>query len=298
MPVRVGAGDGAAAEQIARLADCSRSDVWCATICATVQYRSRVLERHRRCGSAPAARIAGVDSNTSQSMSSAPCAWSAASSRCGSGGGSPSGRAGCAMRNGASASAVTIHGETDVRKLLPRNGPSGCNSHDWMSRADQSFSRQKPAICSRRFADRNRLVLPIAGADPHAEFQLVVEIAARPERRRRLGPAACAGRSAAAHPRPTAAPTTRGCDRRPARTCSSASADCRAVRSGRPCARDGCRRRSRCSRRSPPAGASCTRRRHAAGATPCRAHRCRLQEYRTVAGAMPCARSPAAPAAD
>ncbi len=50
------------------------------------------------------------------------------------------------MRNGASASGVTTHGETVVRKLLPRNGPSGCASQPWMSRADQSLSRQKPAM--------------------------------------------------------------------------------------------------------------------------------------------------------
>ena len=47
-------------------------------------------------------------------------------------------------RNGASASIVTIHGETVVAKFLPRNGPSGAISQAWMSRADQSLSRQMP----------------------------------------------------------------------------------------------------------------------------------------------------------
>ena len=145
-----------------------------------------------------------------------------------------------------------------VRKLFPRNGPSGCDSHDWMSRADQSFSRQKPAMCSRRLADRDRLALPVAAPDPHAEFQFVVEIAAWPERRRRLARQLALARSAAARPRPTAAPTRRGCDRRRARICSSASADCRGAKSGRPCARDGCRRRNPCSRRRRPADAACS----------------------------------------
>ena len=44
------------------------------------------------------------------------------------------------------ASAVTIHGETEVEKLFARNGPSGADSQVWMSRADQSFSRQNPAM--------------------------------------------------------------------------------------------------------------------------------------------------------
>ncbi len=50
------------------------------------------------------------------------------------------------MRNGASASGVMIQGEIVVQKFLARNGPSGWYSQAWMSRADQSFSRQKPAM--------------------------------------------------------------------------------------------------------------------------------------------------------
>jgi hypothetical protein len=37
---------------------------------------------------------------------------------------------------------VTIQGLTVVAKDLPRKGPSGWYSHAWMSRADQSLSRQ------------------------------------------------------------------------------------------------------------------------------------------------------------
>ncbi len=54
------------------------------------------------------------------------------------------GRANAAVRNGASASMVTIQGEMLVAKLLARNGPRGWYSHAWMSRADQSFSRHTP----------------------------------------------------------------------------------------------------------------------------------------------------------
>ena len=35
-------------------------------------------------------------------------------------------------------------GDTDVANDFPRNGPSGWYSHFWMSRADQSFSKQNP----------------------------------------------------------------------------------------------------------------------------------------------------------
>src|SRR4029450_11460811 len=41
---------------------------------------------------------------------------------------------------------VATPGEMVVKKLLPRNGPSGWYSHAWMSRADQSFSRHNPAM--------------------------------------------------------------------------------------------------------------------------------------------------------
>jgi len=52
------------------------------------------------------------------------------------------------MRNGCNVSTVTIHGDTVLAKFFDRNGPSGWYSHDWMSRADQSLTRQKPKIFS------------------------------------------------------------------------------------------------------------------------------------------------------
>ena len=97
---------------------------------------------------------------------------------------------------------MTIHGDTVEPKLLPRNGPSGCDSHCWMSRADQSLTRPSPKICSAGVGDRDRLALAVAGSDPHRELQLVIELAARPEARRRLvGQLALAARPAHRHAR-------------------------------------------------------------------------------------------------
>ena len=119
-------------------------------------------------------------------MSRPPCARSSASSRCGSGAGSPAGRANAAVWNGASASAVTTHGETVVAKFLPRNGPSGWYSQAWMSRADQSLSRQKPKICSAALPTGNGLAKLARRADVHAELELEIEIARGPVARRGL----------------------------------------------------------------------------------------------------------------
>ena len=35
-------------------------------------------------------------------------------------------------------------GDIELAKFLAKNGPSGWYSHRWISRADQSFSKQKP----------------------------------------------------------------------------------------------------------------------------------------------------------
>src|SRR5437870_1255137 len=61
--------------------------------------------------------------------------------RYGSGGGSC---VGLSVRKGSRASIVTTHGEIDVPKFLPRNGPSGTYSHAWMSRALQSLTSTMP----------------------------------------------------------------------------------------------------------------------------------------------------------
>src|SRR6266567_5494710 len=47
-----------------------------------------------------------------------------------------------------SAASGTIQGDIVVPKDLPRNGPSGTVSQDWISRADQSLMRQTPNTCS------------------------------------------------------------------------------------------------------------------------------------------------------
>src|ERR1700745_435836 len=90
--------------------------------------------------------------------------------------GPPAARGAGASRNGASASGVTTQGEMVVKKLLPRKGPSGWYSHAWMSRADQSFSRQKPAMVidethflACRICDGTRFAQLVAGADPNCE---------------------------------------------------------------------------------------------------------------------------------
>ena len=55
---------------------------------------------------------------------------------------------GAGSQYGANASGEITHVDTVVAKLFPRNGPSGRYSQDWMSRADQSLSRQYPATWS------------------------------------------------------------------------------------------------------------------------------------------------------
>ena len=50
---------------------------------------------------------------------------SALAARCGGQGGAPGSRIGRSVAKGASASAVTTQGETEVCRLLPRKGPSG-----------------------------------------------------------------------------------------------------------------------------------------------------------------------------
>src|SRR5258708_6800236 len=76
-------------------------------------------------------------------MSNAPDSRLIGESRYGSGCGSPAGRTN-ALRNGASASVVTIHGDNVLAKFFDRNGPSGWYSHGWMSRAVQSLNSASP----------------------------------------------------------------------------------------------------------------------------------------------------------
>jgi hypothetical protein len=62
--------------------------------------------------------------------------------------GSASGGVAGAVRNGSSAAIGTTHGEIDVANDLPRNGPSGVDSHACTSRALQSLSSTTPNTCS------------------------------------------------------------------------------------------------------------------------------------------------------
>ena len=61
-----------------------------------------------------------------------------------------------------SASSGTIHGEIDVANDLARNGPSGRDSQAWMSRADQSLTRNTPNTWSANWSTP----IPVPGDDP------------------------------------------------------------------------------------------------------------------------------------
>ena len=120
---------------------------WWATIWATVQYMPRNAARLTRTGARPRRRISALASHASTVTSMPPAASFAAEARCGGAGGSSAGRP-AEQRKGARASRVTTQGETLVAKLFDRNGPRGCASQAWRSRADQSFTRQSPAMRS------------------------------------------------------------------------------------------------------------------------------------------------------
>src|SRR5882724_5592477 len=102
----------------------------------------------RRYGRRRPSRISMDLMYTSMLRSMPPSFRSFSDERYGSGRGSPGGRKNAGTRYGSSASHVTTHGEIVVAKFFERNGPSGWYSHDWMSRADQSLTRQTPKICS------------------------------------------------------------------------------------------------------------------------------------------------------
>jgi hypothetical protein len=55
-------------------------------------------------------------------------------------------------RKGASASIVTIHGESVLAKFFDRKGPSGWYSQPWMSRALQSLNSAIPKTWSSALA--------------------------------------------------------------------------------------------------------------------------------------------------
>ncbi len=210
-------------------AGCSRSTVWCATICATVQYSTSPVARDRRCGAAPASRIAGVSSeHFERDVERAvrlvvPRRTDAAAAR-----DRPPGAAAAGLRNGASASAVTIHGETWCGNSSPGTGRAAAYSQrlDVARRpvVEQAEAgdmlrrlRRSGSACRARCRGRSRRRVPVRSRDCGRD--------------RRSAPAssgACAGRSAGGTGRPTAAPTKRGYDSRPARIYSSAAAGCRA----------------------------------------------------------------------
>ena len=72
------------------------------------------------------------------------------------------------------------------RSSWPGTARAAAYSHAWMSRADQSLSRQKPKMCSPASAIGTGSPSAVGRADVEAELQLVVESAARPIDRRGL----------------------------------------------------------------------------------------------------------------
>ena len=62
-----------------------------------------------------------------------------------------------------------------MAKLLARNGPRGWYSQDWMSRADQSLSRERPKMCCSARFDWDGFAERIACADVCADFQFIIE---------------------------------------------------------------------------------------------------------------------------
>src|ERR1700756_1740993 len=79
-----------------------------------------------------------------------------------------------------------IQGETVLPKLLPRKGPSGCDSHCWTSRADQSLNRPSPTRWSPASPIGIGWPSSFPGPDPHRQFELLIELSARAEARRIL----------------------------------------------------------------------------------------------------------------
>ena len=96
--------------------------------------------------------------------------------RLGDSGGSSSDLPSAGTRNGASASSVTTHGDTVVMKLLARKGPSGCASQRWMSRADQSLTRDRPNMCLLGFVERDRLAEGVTHADVAADLEFEIKL--------------------------------------------------------------------------------------------------------------------------
>ena len=118
-------------------------EVRCAICCGAVQYSVAALVVESRSGRS-SARL----SHASNPMSS-PHGWS--TRRWGAGSGS------CGGDGTLAASIAAIgrtHADTDVANDLPRNGPSGRYSNDWMSRALQSLTATTPNRCSRAEAVR------------------------------------------------------------------------------------------------------------------------------------------------
>ena len=200
-----------------------------------------------RCGASPSARIAAVRIKRFEGdVEGAARAGPHRPADAASGAGSPAGRGGWATRNGASASVGDDPGRHGRSRSSCRGtGPSGCDSHLLDVARRPVVDQAEPEDVLAGLGDRDRLAQLVAGPDPDRQLQLVVELAARAVARRRLVGQLALAVAAGAPARPTAAPTTPGCDTRPARIYSSGSAGCSDRAGVRHWWRDGCRRRNR-----------------------------------------------------
>ena len=162
-----------------------------------------------------------------------------------------------------------------------------------MSRADQSFTRQRPNSCSSACAIGTGVAQRVARPHEEAHLHLVVERRGSGRRPASPRPAALVWPARPPHRRPARHDATRrGRGSRSAPTCSWAAAGCRAGTCCRRWSRGGPRRRSRCSRRSRPAAAAPprpagTRSRSPSRRLPRYAGESALEQRRSPAGAAP-----------
>ena len=183
-PSGVGRRDGAGAEQVARAQVAAVAGVVRHHLRHRPVHVPRAAERQAVRGAGPLPASARVSSSTSSSM--AKRALRAGRPRPAgrrSGAGSPSGRGGWAVRKGASASGVTIQGETVVAKFLARNGPERLVLPGLDVARRPVVQQAVAGDVLGRLADRDRAAQRVAGADPDPELELVVQVAAGAEAR-------------------------------------------------------------------------------------------------------------------
>ena len=209
--------------------------------------------------------------------------------------GSPAGRGGIGLRNGASASRADHPRRNAGQEILGEERPQRLIFPRLQVARRPVVEQAIAGDMLARLADRDRRPELVAAADPDAELELVIEAAARAIFGRigvgrlalPVGPDHRLARRRA--------PSLPGRDSRSAHICSWAAADCRAGTACRHWSRGECRRRNRCNRRSGTARASALRSVRSAAARH-RRDSARREATRTAAAearAAPPARAPA-----